>query len=193
MTPDPVDVLRKAIARADNYPDQIGSPDKAWACIKPLLSERCCEEERAWAETYIQDAAEDAVALDLNVRALLDRLVTAEAVVSQLPKTADGVPIAPGMTLWCVRTARTVWTGTPGTATYRCVDAYTDHDDPQQVMVVYLGRLGGPLQRFGVLRPGMSITDMSMPEYCYSTLEAARNRKSTVETQPQTDPQIDGQ
>jgi len=112
-------------------------------------------------------------AVNDNIGRLLARIVELEEAVRALPKTADGMPITPGMDAWCIRTARWKWIGEKGTPSYRGIEDYTEYPDPIEVMVAYIGALGSPLQRLGILRHGMSFTEMSLPEFLFSTRAAA--------------------
>lgn len=103
-----------------------------------------------------------------------------QGVVERLPVTNDGVRITPGMHVWCIRTARWKWVGERGTSSYRGVEDYTDYPRPVACTVAHLGALGSELQRLGVVLQGMSVTEMTKPEWCYSTEQAAKAALSSL-------------
>lgn len=110
---------------------------------------------------------------------LLDEVVRLRAesaelrkATDKLPKTADGVVIAPGDRLWCIRTARWKWIGEKGTASYRGIESYAEYPDGEPVFVSHIGAVGSRLQQLAVVRGWMSYQEMTLPEWLFSSKEA---------------------
>jgi len=80
------------------------------------------------------------------------RWADVEAIVAKLPKTADGVPVVPGMTLW------TRYFGVP------------IKTQPEAFIVTYISPAGG---EFVIGNE----TTISIPNCCYSTREAAEAKE----------------
>lgn len=154
--------IEKTLAELDRLKSLIGEvPDK----LSDLYFERRVAFRAALDDKYDELAA--------HIRAL-------QGVVERLPVTNDGVRITPGMHVWCIRTARWKWVGERGTSSYRGVEDYTDYPRPVACTVAHLGALGSELQRLGVVLQGMSVTEMTKPEWCYSTEQAAKAALSSL-------------
>ena len=137
----------------------------------PLTDERKQElrelgkQARSWEQQYSGrmlighgiDVLRDCVgAVGTAIPALLAENARLRAVVDKLPKTADGVPVVPGMTIcwWC-----------KGTLLSRVLDAYhTSHN------VIY--PQGKPRRECVSARLPSYIQNVPL-ELCYSTHEAA--------------------
>lgn len=143
------------------------------------MSERLSDERKEELREDGERAGSFAMRLWGNeMVSILDELAALKAIVSKLPVTADGVPIVPGIEVWCVRTARWKWIGERGTAEYRAIEDYTDYPEPTECIVAHLGAIGSELQRFTVVRRFMSFTEMSLPAWCYSSRAAAESAKA---------------